>query len=417
MRIWLLTVGEPLPGLEDDQRILRTGMLARALVDAGQEVVWWTSAFDHSRKRHRFERDETIQADERLQLKLLHSIGYRRNISFARVFNHQGLARKFKAFAAGEAPPALILSSLPLIELSFEAVQYGRSRGIPVVLDVRDLWPDIILDLFPGKARWLGRVLLQGMFRKTAAAFSGCTSVVGVSDRYLEWGLAKAGRARRPQDAVFPLGYQKPAIGEKRMAVAEASLRTLGVDADKVICWFIGIFGRSYDLGTVIEAARELSRRGVREVSFVLSGDGDYREKWQSQTAGLENVVFTGWLDAPQIAYLLSVTSVGLAAYTKGAPQGLPNKIFEYLSAGLPVLSSLSGETEALLARQACGLTYRAGDPDSFMEALLPLLDDRGRRETMGRNAEALFTSTFSAEKVYSRMAGFLIDLAARQAP
>ena len=53
MRAWLLTVGEPLPCDGPNERLHRTGLLAEALHSRGHEVLWWSSTFDHARKRFR----------------------------------------------------------------------------------------------------------------------------------------------------------------------------------------------------------------------------------------------------------------------------------------------------------------------------------------------------------------------------
>ena len=68
-------------------------------------------------------------------------------------------------------------------------------------------------------------------------------------------------------------------------------------------------------------------------------------------------VVFTGWVDADAINWMRSHAAIGLQPYAAGAPQGLANKLFEYLSAGMPVVSSLTGENQQLIAANDCGLT------------------------------------------------------------
>jgi len=61
MKIWLVTIGEPLPlGISKDDRLHRTGQFARYCASKGHEVVWWTSTFDHFRKQHHFEGDKTM---------------------------------------------------------------------------------------------------------------------------------------------------------------------------------------------------------------------------------------------------------------------------------------------------------------------------------------------------------------------
>jgi glycosyltransferase involved in cell wall biosynthesis len=410
MRIWLITVGEPLTLDGHSVRLLRTGILANVLLEQGHEVVWWTSTFAHHKKRHRFHRDTFLETGPRFRTILLHSLAYRRNISLARILNHRGVARKFSRYAVSETPPDLILSSWPTMELSTAAIRYGRRVGVPVLIDVRDLWPDIFLDAVPSRVRWAGHMALSGLVRETHAALAGAAGILAMSEGCLGWGLRYARRDRGPCDAVFPLAYQKPAVSPAELQAATAALHARGVDPAKLICWFIGTFGKTYDVATVIRAARELESQGSRDIQFVLSGDGDQRADLEELARGLSNVAFTGWIDGPQIAAMMRLAGIGLAA-VNGVPGTLPNKLFEYLSAGLPVLSSIPGEAADLLERHRCGLTYAPKDLEGFLRTLRSLIDDAPRRRQMSAKALEAFEVQYSAEIVYPRMARFLTDI------
>jgi glycosyltransferase involved in cell wall biosynthesis len=412
MRIWLITVGEPLPTDGGQVRLMRTGVLAENLASEGHDVVWWTSTFNHTVKRHRFGNGTTLRTTSGAKLMLLHSVGYRSNLSLRRIVNHRGVARRFFSYAKDEPPPDVIVCSFPTIELSKAAVGYGRARGIPVILDVRDLWPDIFLDLVPKGLRKLTAILLSGLVRDTRRSFRQASCITAVSREYLEWGLRYAGREKRNVDRVFPLACQEPSATEEELGAARAKLLSCGVDPSKPICWFVGFFGRTYDLDTVIDVASEFEARGKAMIQFVLCGDGEFREKWVSRSAGLSNVIFPGWIDVPEFAYLSEVASVGLAAYAAGAPQGLPNKVLEYLSAGLPVLSSLKGETASLLSQHACGITYEAGDAQSLMTGLSKLVEDGEARRLIGQNARRLFEERFAAARVYADMQEHILEVA-----
>jgi len=411
LRIWLVTIGEPLPIDGANDRLHRSGMLANLLVSKGHEVVWWTSTFDHARKKQRFNIDTSIETNDRFTIRLLHSVNYKKNMSINRIINHHAIAHKFSKLASLESQPDIILCSFPTIELSLAATRYGKERNVPVIIDVRDLWPDIIVDLFPKKMRWLVKAALFIFFKNTRKVFRECTSIIGVSDGYLQWGLSYAGRKRNIKDAVFPLCYRKPIVTDNQIKDAKFALRNIGIDSSKIICWFVGMFGKTYNLSTVIDAAHQLDKQGINNVQFVLSGDGENYLKWFKQAQGLSNVVFTGWVDFPQIAYLMSIVDIGLAAYAEGAPQGLPNKIFEYLCAGVPILSSLKGETETLLSSNGCGLTYNASDTGDFLEKLFILINDNDLMEKMSSSSVSLFRSCFSTDEVYACMVNFLEGL------
>src|SRR5438309_1651100 len=242
---------------------MRVGMLAERLASAGHDVTWWTSTFDHVAKLQRFSEDSTERVAGNYRIELLHAPGYASNHSLARVRHHRYSAAAFARRAAGAIAPDLVYCCIPTLEVTEAALGYATALGIPTVVDVRDLWPDV---------------------------------------------------------------YLRP----------------------------------------VIATARSMLERDDRRAQFVFAGDGEGALEWRTRAAGLSNVVFTGWLSAAGIAALLEMSSVGLGAYAAGAPQGLPNKLYEYLSAGVPILSSLRGEAEALLAGAGCGVTYSARDPGSF---------------------------------------------------
>ena len=74
-----------------------------------------------------------------------------------------------------------------------------------------------------------------------------CDALVAVSDGYLQWGLRYAGRAQRPLDATIPLGYVAPEARRPADKVGQ-QLARLGVRQDAALCWYVGTFGRQYDL-------------------------------------------------------------------------------------------------------------------------------------------------------------------------
>ena len=197
MRIWLVTVGEPLPTDGSNERLLRTGILAGFLVRKGHEVLWWTSAFVHVRKTRRAVENTFVSLAGNYRIGMLRSCGYRRNISLARLSDHRGLARKFMELAPREPAPDVILCAMPTIELAREAVRYAKGRGIPIVLDIRDLWPDVILDIAPPWARWPARLFLSSLFRDLREACAGATAIIGITDPIVEWGVRNAGRSKK----------------------------------------------------------------------------------------------------------------------------------------------------------------------------------------------------------------------------
>jgi glycosyltransferase involved in cell wall biosynthesis len=410
MRVWLLHIGEELP-VDGTTRLFRYGYLARALTDRGHEVLRWAPTFRHATKKFRFSSDLRVPVWDNYSIQFVHSPGYRRNAGFERLRAYRVLDRRFRELSTREAVPDLIVAAIPSLEWAAAATEYGRRHGVPVVVDVRDLWPDVFLNAFPRGTRSVGRILLGHYERAARRSCARATALSAVSPSYLEWALVKAGREKRPTDQVLPIGFEPDLVPPHLVEKQVAALREHGVDLESPICVFSGLFERSYDLETVIEAARRLQTTGRSAAQFVFCGDGSKMAGLKRQAAGLKNVHFLGWVDAPTLQATLSISTIGLCAYTDDALQSWPNKPFEYMANNLAVVSSLSGDLTQLLDRHQCGLTYTAGDPRSLAKCLRELLADPPRLATMRSNAYKTWSQDYQTAEIYDRFVAQLETL------
>ena len=419
MRVWLVMVAEPLPGVDGDCREWRCGMLARTLVARGHDVTWWTSAFDHFRKKHRSYRSQSIEVQKGFGLRLLCAPGYKKNISLRRVFHNVYVARVFEREADDtDAVPSVVFACIPTLELAQKALEYAKARDLPVIIDVRDQWPELYLNAFPPRFHRFARFALSSEFRRARRILGGATSITAVSETSLGWALRHARRPMRETDRVFPLGHASQAVDATTAVTSRmAQLRAEhNIQSDALVVTFIGTFGASYNLDLVIEASRILQSEGRSiPVQVVLAGDGSDKERLQKTARGLKNVIFTGWLDRTSLEALTRLSSVGLAAYKRDALQSLPNKVFDYMAAGLPILSSLRGELETLVRDRKLGLQYDADDPVSLLESIRWFLDNPQSRVAMGARGRALFKERFAAEAIYRDLVEHIEEVASAQ--
>lgn len=409
MHIYLITIGEPLPTDGPEVKLLRHGLLANELIKKGHIVTWWTSTFDHALKKQRYNQDAMLNPHPLLTIHCLHSISYKNNVSFRRIINHTHLAIKFY-FQAKKLParPDLILCSFPPIELSALAVFFGKKYFIPTIIDVRDLWPDVFLNTFPRSLQLLASIMLKPFYWLTSYALKNASSIMSISDGYMEWILSRAGRKRKTNDSIFFLGYKEKHPSIEDMDRKKSAFELLGIDWSKQICLFNGSFGKSYDIPTIIDAARGLEQKKNTAIQFVVCGTGETMDIYKTRAKGLKNLIFTGWIDSQDIAVLLSLAKIGMMSYAASATQGLPNKLFEYLAAGLPIVSSLEGETATLLKTHICGISYKAGDPISLIIAIETIIGHDDLARQMKHNARALFEQKFSADSIYSALVEYL---------
>jgi glycosyltransferase involved in cell wall biosynthesis len=421
MLVWLATIGEPLPVQEGAKdRPHRTGLFARLLAERGHEVVWWTSTYDHFRKKHLFADDHVLKFNERLEIRMLHGCGYGSNVSLARFRDHRQIAHRFAAAAqADPRRPDIIVAALPTIELCLESTRYGKRHGVPVVLDMRDMWPDIFLELLPPILRPLGYLPLASLYRQARAACRDATAITGMTDAFVEWGLRRGGRRRSPLDRSFCFGYVPTLPDAEKLASAEAFWEQQGVPAaaSEFNVAFFGTIGRQFNLEPIIETARLLGSTG-RKIRFVLCGSGDRLEHYRSLAAGLNNIMFPGWVGGAEIVALMRRSVIGLAPYRKSLnfTMNIANKPAEYFSGGLPIALSLeTGVLHDLLRDRQCGFSY-GDDPRRLVDMLCKLQDDPAAVRRLSANARNVFEERFVAEKVYSEMAAHLERIVAEKA-
>lgn len=397
MNLWLLKDGEHLP-LQSDVGKMRTWMLGEAAAARGHDVTWWSSNHSHQQKRRLTDGDRDIDVAPRFRVRLLDAGGYRHNRSVRRVMHHRRLAMRFRQQAEAAERPDLIVTSFPFIELASEGVEYARRHGIPVLVDIRDPWPDVFEKPLRDKLGPMAAPVLSYFDSRARECLRRANALVAVSDGFLDWALAKAGRTRAAADRVFYIGArQTSATSPRRRA---ALLSQLGADDDAIVFLFVGSFGYSYQLELIGRLAERMCAAHPA-AHFVIAGDGTQRATVERHAARLSNFHYLGWQAGPRVRELLASADVGLAPYDQ-LPGCLPNKVVEYLSAGLPVLSSIDGDLPSLLDRYGAGLSYGAGCLDECYEQAAAICASPAVLQRMARGAERLFTERFEAEAIYA---------------
>ena len=116
------------------------------------------------------------------------------------------------------------------------------------------------------------------------------------------------------------------------------------------------------------------------------------------------NVTMTGWLNFSDIEKILNITKIGLVEYSKDAIMPLPNKPFEYMAAGLPVVASDLPQQVEVIQNNEAGLLAQPENPMSFVKAIETLLENRDLARKLGRNGQRQFIEKYSWEALMPRL-------------
>ncbi len=394
MNIWLITAFEPIPS--DNIRSMRFMGIADKLIDKGHKLTIWTSTFTPHNNKHRFEHDTFIDWKENYKLAILKSKGYVKKISIERYLAHLDFANRLKEELPKAEKPDIIYISLPPIDTIVEVVKYAKKHNIPVVVDIIDPWPDVFLRVLPNSLKFLGRIIFFPFYRQLKFIFSNIQGVVAISDTYKNWALSYS-KKKIPAETFYPAVELKT----EQIKVNQDS-------SEKIRFVYAGSLSTSYDVETIITAAKKLEAQGIRNAEFIIAGQGPKLEALKKQAEGLNNVEFTGFLGGTALNDLLLSSDIGIACYVKNTSQSVTYKLFDYLSAGLPIICSLPGEMTEIIKKHEVGCYFEPEDSDQLVDAIKLFLNNKPKINEMKARAIQLTKEMGSSEIVYGKLVDFL---------
>lgn len=406
MKIWIVSVGEPLPIDGDNVRLRRMGNLATYISNSGIDVEWFTVSFEHYQKKQRCKEDCDYVINEHFTLHLAYVNGYKKNVSLARVIHHQNAGKGIYKLMKSHEKPDVILASMEPLEVSSVAVQFANENCIPCIIDVRDLWPEIYYDVIPKGLHWLLNIYVNYCSKTLKKTMSGCDSIIGLSNGFLNYGLKYAGRNRKETDAIFPIAYPNYNYDSFREFFDECWGKYNLSKKDFIIV-FLGNFGDQFKFDEIISVSKKFIE--FKDVKFVLCGNGKHQAEIREKTN--ENVVIPGWIEKKQILSLLSYAKIGIAPYIDSMNYRLntPNKFGEYLSASLPIAVSVTGEMEVLLNKYNCGAYYH--NTEDLYNIIIKYYTNNDLQTEASMNARALFEKMFNGDNSNAQILKHIIQI------
>jgi colanic acid biosynthesis glycosyl transferase WcaI len=291
-------------------------------------------------------------------------------------------ARRASAYASTLAPADVVYCSTPPPpQVALSAWLASRYRAA-LVFEVRDLWPAFIVAA--GVVH--SRTAKMAMAWIEALGIHCAHRVVSVSPSYVPY-LLDCGVDARDLSVI--------ATGADDWGESIASLRAEWRGANglenRFVVLYAGSFNDTYDLGTVLDAARELEQRRP-EVVLAFAGEGRMRARVETAAAAYSNVRYLGALPRDGLAGAMAGADAGLVSLADAPALRamLPQKLFEYMSAALPVVSSVGGQLGVIIEASAAGVVAPSANASGIARAIESLADrPESSRRLMGARGRA----------------------------
>lgn len=257
----------------------------------------------------------------------------------------------------------VVICSTPPLLLTSAAVEIARKKKAKLVLDVRDVWPDVAYEMNSFTPDGLYGRFFEYIAKKS---YKAADLVVSVSPGKVE---KLTNRIANTRVVLVPNGiditftnYEEDVELIERLRLKEGP-----------ICVYIGNIGLAQGLGTILDIASK--RNNVR---FLLFGDGADKVQLEqrAENESITNVEFCGKIDGRGVYTVLQYAAISYVPLVSSQLQdSIPTKIYEALACGCPVLLAAEGDAVSLLNESGLGAHAAPEDPASLLAAFDQLLN------------------------------------------
>jgi glycosyltransferase involved in cell wall biosynthesis len=296
----------------------------------------------------------------------------------------------------------VVWGTSPPIFQGLTAWALARLKRARFLFEVRDLWPDFAVAVGVLKnpaliklALWLERFLYRHADR-----------MVVNSPAYVEHVRSRGAR----QVELVPNGADPAMFDPFDNGVKFRQAHGL---LNQFVVLYAGAHGMSNDLDVVLEAARLLETEA--DIRFVLLGDGKEKANLQARAAalGLKNVLFLPPVPKNEMGAALAGADACIAILKPidAYKTTYPNKVFDYMAAGRPVVLAIEGVIREVVEEADCGVFPRPGDAQDMANAIQFLEADRHHAAALGRNGRQYLEEHFSRENLAEKLEKIFVGL------
>ena len=324
--------------------------------------------------------------------------GWRRMLSFA----HFAMAAT-RAGKVHENPEVVFATHTPLT-VGFTGINLQKHFNVPFIFEVRDLWPEALVNIDAIKNPLVIALLRRWSRKIYYAADELIAASPGMKQGILEYGI---------QDDKVTVVTQGCDLDIFSPTLTGHGVRArLGL-GDRFAAIYFGAMSFANGLDFAVEAGSILKHRGRNDIVIVLHGEGSKRQmlKAMARSRNLDNVVFSDSVpEKSELAKIVAACDVCLTIYRAAKEHTWsPNKMFDALAAGKPILINVPGWLGNTIQANKCGFMTDPQDPSSLADRLELLADDPDMVKEFSRNSRQLAETVFSRAIMADRLETVLL--------
>ena len=284
----------------------------------------------------------------------------------------------------------LVFATSTPLSVGFPALIIKKTKKIPYVFEVRDLWPEVPIQMGIIKNKLIKKILIW--YEKLI--YKNANHIVALSPGMAKGVLKYESTSKVSMipnmskiDLFWPRG--KDFILMKRLGLNTKSFKII----------HFGSLGIANGALAIIESARLLKDNDDFEFVFVGGGSTEYELKDLCKNYNLNNVHFLGAFNLNKTSEIVNLCDISIVSFLDLPilATNSPNKLFDSLSAGKPIIVNSAGWTKDLVEKYSCGFYVNPNDPNELVNKILQLKENANLMKIMSDNGRLL------AETVYDK--------------
>lgn len=366
--------------------------LVNMFAKIGYNVELVTTQFSHRTKSHRVVKERQLK-QLKYKLTMLHETGYKKNVSLKRFYSHYIFGKSLENYLKKRKKPDIIYCAVPSLDAAYNAARYAKKHHIKFIIDVQDLWPEAFKMVFNFPV--ISDFIFYPMMKKADYIYRAADEIIAVSETYVNRALA-SNKSTKKGLSVF-LGTELAYFDKL------AKMNNINKPSDEIWVAYIGTLGHSYDLPSVIDALYILKTKGIKNIKFIVMGDGPLKSKFMDYALKKRiDANFTGRLEYSEMVKILVKCDIAVNPIIKGAAGSIINKVGDYAASGLPVLNTQENEEyRKLLTEYKAGINCENDNPEDLADKLFKLYNNVSLRKELGANNRRLAEEKFDRKVTY----------------
>lgn len=375
----------------------RSYWISKELVKRGHHVTVITGNSESKHKPGRFERDG-------IDVIYVNNLYNNSQTKLQKIWSFVKFVFQSISVAMKEKNVDLVYATSTPLTIGAVALALRILKEWHYVFEVRDLWPE-----FPIQVGAVKNPMLIWLLRKFERCIYKYSEHVVALSPGMQEGVVKAGTPVE-KTSMIP-NMSKPDIFHPH-EVNQEVVKRFNLDLKKFNVIHFGMLAVANGLEYIVNAAIELKKRGDNTINFIFMGEGAMEPELKEivRREGLSNVQFLGNHPVGVVAEVTNCCRASITSF-KNLPilaTNSPNKLFDSLSAGKPIIVNSAGWTKDMVEQENCGFYVDVEKPEMLADKLLEYKDQKELLEEWGKNARRLSVEVYDKAKLSAQVADVL---------